>query len=185
MTHSTGQKLRGLITASLVAWLGSFCLMFLVPQLEYMLVSPLLGREYNWDIHPQTFMSWVSISIVIGLPLAVIVTFVLGFPLWKITERGRQLGYTKALMMGSIAGAIIGFVPTVVLQLITLLSTSVNDNFSSGTWTYGYRLSRDGLLTSLGWALAAKNAFYTVMLGGLTGIVARCIAGPPQRGGEA
>lgn len=183
MRHSTRQKLFGLFITSLVAWLGSFCILFLVPQLEFMLTAPLLGREYSWDIHPQAMRTWVYLSAIIGLPIAIIVTIVIGFPLWKISEESGDLSFSRAIYVGAVAGTIVGAAPLLLGQLLATYSGLFEDGSYSRTWMYGYKLSVNGRLSPLGWALAIKDVLYTILLGMVCGGVCRWVAGRPRENG--
>ena len=149
------QKLKGLVIVSGVACFGSIAILMLVPVLLDWVQTGSFQAAIRSGFNAETFMGWLVIGFIFGMPVAMLVSFVLGFPIWGIYERlDPSASYRGAIWAGAAAGGVI-----VIFEFLGwVISTS-----QTGAW------------------FAALTSFaLTIALATLCGAVARWVAGPPR-----
>lgn len=159
---TTLQKVRGLLVASVVAWLLSLAAMFASAALFEALKQAMAGgAPAIGELEDAT--GWTLMGAVyLGLPAAIVVVLAVGFPAMRHAEKTGATGIRDAVVTGLIAGAIIG--AAVALGVVLM-----------------QRPTEDGsLLKPLEWAKLALDLAATLATGFLTGLSARLAAGRPQ-----
>jgi hypothetical protein len=156
------QKVRGLLVASVVAWLLSLAAMFasaaLFEAIKHAMSdgAPVLGELE--DATGWTLMG----AVYLGLPAAMVVVLAVGFPAMRHAEKTGATAIRDAVVTGLIAGAIIG--AAVALGVVLM-----------------QRPQADGsLLKPLEWAKLGVDFAATLATGFLTGLSARLAAGRPR-----
>ncbi len=83
-----------------------------------------------------------------------------------------------AVALRAIVGATIGDCSFLTLKLIMGLAVYLNPNSSSGSWRWGYQVTKDGLPTLFGWLFELLNLLYFTLAGLAGGLAARWAALP-------
>jgi len=156
------QKVRGLLVASVVAWLLSLAAMYGSAQLFALAEKAVLGSEPGiGDL--DNAIGWTLMGAVyLGLPAAIVVVLVFGFPVMNHAEKTGSTTFRDAAISGLIAGAIIG--AAVALGVVLMQRPDANG----------------ALLRSLEWAKLGADFLATMATGLLTGVSARLAAGRPK-----
>jgi hypothetical protein len=171
---------RGLAIAAVAAWalswltdVGGFALLACA--------GPLFGRPVELPIDQLAGFTWMY--VIVGLPVALVLCLALGWPLWIALERRGVRGARNA----ALTGAAFGLSLALVVQGVGLFygaQIALDENASSETSIYGYRIIRDGLPTALGWVFNALDTLVTASIGAVAGLTAWRFAqrptAPPQ-----
>lgn len=172
MTESSGnvaivrftaiQKVRGLLVASVVAWLLSLAAMYGSAQLFAFAESMILGGQPRMaDL--DNAIGWTLMGAVyLGLPAAIVVVLVFGFPVMNHAEKTGATTFRAAAISGLVAGAIIG--AAVALGVVMMQRPD-----ASGA-----------LLNPLEWAKLGVDFLATMATGLFTGLSARLASGRPK-----
>jgi hypothetical protein len=124
----------------------------------------------------QQAIMWLPIMAIIGLPIAFLVTWLVGRPILKRIMR-RQVGWLLAASGGGLISAIIAVISIVIGQLNGLRAyNDPNFDFNIGA---GANLSEsDGILTLYGWKLLAQDTMIFILMGSAIGVIIRTVIGP-------
>lgn len=172
MTESSGnsaivrftpiQKVRGLLVASAVAWLLSLAAMYGSAQLFALAEKTALGPEPRiGDL--DNAIGWTLMGAVyLGLPAAIVVVLVFGFPVMSHAEKTGATTFRDAAISGLVAGAIIG--AAVALGVVLMQRPDANG----------------ALLKPIEWAKLGVDFLATMATGLLTGVSARLASGRPK-----
>ena len=167
---STGRMLLGLAAAA-VAGLCSYVVLELgVTVLRLVVATVAFGHEWK---EPQVF-STATFYLFFGLPVALILSVAIGFPVWKQADSRPLRSPRDASKIGAVVGAGIGIL-FVLLDFLSGLRTYFGPG-SFDSYTYGYRVTRDGLPTLLGWLFQVLSVLYFTIAGAIGGLAARWVA---------
>jgi cation transport ATPase len=155
----------GLLAAALVAWATIVAKTLLPPVL---LVLTQSGAPYAANVLGQLPVMLMLLALY-GLPLAVVVTFLFGWPMWWIAEERGLRTRRHGMSLGAIAGVAIAFV-SLALQFATLGNTaSRGDSFGNSV--------QDGQFTLYGWLLVFVDSLVIVGAAMLAGYTAWRVSG--------
>ena len=161
----------GLAVAA-VAGLVSYIVLSLGSEvLQGAVVTFAFGRK--WQSPP---LGIVILYLSFGLPIALVLSLTVGFPIWKRAEARSDRSRRSALIMGATTAAVIGLLLT-FLNLLAGLPYYLTDS-TYNEYFHGYQVSKDGLPTLLGWFFVLLNFIYLAVAGSIGGLTARCIALP-------
>jgi hypothetical protein len=159
---TTVQKVRGLLVASVVAWLLSLAAMFasaaLFEAIEHAMAGGVPAIGELEDATGWTLMG----AVYLGLPAAMVVVLAVGFPAMRHAEKTGATSIRDAALTGLIAGAIIG--AAVALGVVLMQHPQADGS----------------LLKPLEWAKLGVDFAATLATGFLTGLSARLAAGRPK-----
>jgi hypothetical protein len=163
------RKTWALLTAGLAAWtlttvvdLGpAFGAWFAKSFLDYKGYVP----EFSQGIF------WLSAYAVVGLPIALLVSFAVGAPVWDRAEAEGRTRKRDAVWAGARAGLIVGLVSLAFTGFMAL-KTALDDNTSFNSYWWGRATVLDGVPTLLGSMLELAELFVTVGTGALAGLSA-------------
>jgi hypothetical protein len=164
------QMVLGLVSAGVVAWtLSVFCDLWW-PAIEAVFRRDFLG--YTGHV-PDAAWLWTGTKIyaVFGLPIAVMVCFIFGYPMWRRMDRLGLRSTHHAIRAGADAGIIIGLI-AILFQLLMGLLTALDDGSSVNSTSYGQRVIVDGLRTEFGYLLLLVDFVSTVAIGAAAGVAA-------------
>ena len=150
-------------------------------QLRWALIfSALLGwagvtvaalGSFDWN----RFMGLLPFAAVIGLPIALLLTAVVGGPvLDRVTQN--PVTWPRAAIGGALTAAVIAAISMVVGRFLGLMQ-SLDDNSYSRIGFGENTIAVDGLLTAYGWQLLALRTICFVAFGSAVGLVVRLIIG--------
>jgi hypothetical protein len=124
----------------------------------------------------QQAIMWLPIMAVIGLPIAFLVTWVVGRPILKRITR-RPVGWFAAAAGAGAIAVIIAAISIVIGRLNGLMAYYDDGfHFSIGA---GENLSEeDGILTLYGWKLLAQDTMIFILMGSAIGVIIRAVIGP-------
>jgi ABC-type amino acid transport system permease subunit len=156
--------LLGLLAAA-IAGLVTYVAIILTAQfLEFSVAALAFNKEWE-DLRVYQTLQLYG---VFGLPLSLILSVVVGLPVWEHAE-ARQLRTSRdAVAWGAIVGAIIGLLFLALEFLMGLrIYFDVDSSFNSYRW---------GL--QLGWVLELLDVLYVALAGAVAGLAARWAALP-------
>jgi hypothetical protein len=160
---------RGLLIAAVVAWALTLLTDF-GAALATLLAAPLFGQSIPVEQTPAfAWFAWYY--LILGLPVALTVCLVFGWPLWALLDRRGVRGSASALRTGAMFGFIVGLIANGV-PLIYGLETALDENATYESSSYGFQLIKDGLPTALGWLFTALDVAVTAGVGAIAGLTA-------------
>jgi ABC-type amino acid transport system permease subunit len=165
--------LLGLLAAA-IAGLVTYVAIILTAQfLEFSVAALAFNKEWE-DLRVYQTLQLYG---VFGLPLSLILSVVVGLPVWEHAE-ARQLRTSRdAVAWGAIVGAIIGLLFLALEFLMGLrIYFDVDSSFNSYRW--GHQVNQDGMPTLLGWVLELLDVLYVALAGAVAGLAARWAALP-------
>ena len=170
------RKLLGLLAAALLAWTAVVAATFGMALLEEVLFATTRGEAPA----PRAMLnlSLLRAYALVGLPVAVVVTFAVGLPLWYLAEALGWRSRGAAIRLGAAAGLLIAGVPF-ILNVIQGWRISEDENFSFNTYRWGFATTLDGWPTTLGWVLGLGDLVQMAALGAAAGFAARWVAMRP------
>ena len=123
------------------------------------------------------FVGLLPFAAIIGLPLAYLVTWLVGGPILRRLMR-RPVGWMQAAAWGA-------FIATFFAALSIVIGR-LNGYRMSRDPTFDFWTARevDGILTSYGWLLLAQNTAIFIALGAATGLAVRAVIGPGKTSGQ-
>jgi hypothetical protein len=113
---------------------------------------------------------------IVGIPLALVVCFAIGFLAWRFAEKRGLTTRIDAIKVGAGVAFIVGTLG-IALGLLASLPTALSEGSTFNSWSWGRQVIRDGLPTPLGWAFQAVDLLVTVGVGSLAGLAAWWAAG--------
>lgn len=115
----------------------------------------------------------------IGLPVAFLSVWLIGGPIIR-RIMARPVGWPRAALGGASVATVLAVISIVIGRLNGLrISYDPTFNFRLG---YGdYLREVDGILTSYGWLLLARNTVFFIALGACVGLLVRVVIGPGRR----
>ena len=158
-----GRILLGLTAAALIGWFV-FTLGIVMP----MAVQGFADQDPYISL---TVRNTVLLMGLFGIPIALLLSLLVGFPLWKLAERRGFHLPKHGLLWGAMAGAIISLVLTgytVLSGLPTYFDPNAGYDYADGTGL----IVRDGLLTVRGWLLEGRRLLVMSAVGALAGFFA-------------
>jgi hypothetical protein len=167
-TLSNRQMAFGIFVAALIAWLLTVASDIWLPAGEAIFRKNFLG--YRGRI-PELAQLWsiTTLYAVFGIPIALVVSFAVGFPVWRYMDAKGLRSSGDAIRAGALAGLIISLV-SIALSLLSGLATAADDNSSFSSWTYGQQVIDDGLPTTFGWLMKFLSAVTTIVIGAAAGL---------------
>lgn len=159
----TRRVLQGLCAAALTAW-GLLVVYTLVPDIV---------AELKWEggarvDNLQQALASLTLLAIFGIPIAVIATIFLGYPMWRIAEVKGFNTRRDGLLWGVLCGSIISMFATAV----TVLSASPGTSYGGSEGDF----MTDGHLTTLGWVSQFESLVIFALLGACSGFVAVWVA---------
>lgn len=151
------QKVRGLLVASVVAWLLSLAAMYGSSQAFEIVERGMAGGEPRL-VPLDSAIGWtLAGALNLGLPAALVIVLAFGFPGMSHAERTGAAGFRDAAVFGVIVGAIVG----VVVAIFVATTNRYN-------------------AAPLEWAKLGVDVLLTMVTGLATGLSARLAAGRPK-----
>lgn len=172
------QKAVGLVVASLVGWLLITSQALGWPFVELSVANTFFGKDADLPSWGQT-ARWMYLYAILGLPIALIVCFAVGWPMWILAEKKVFRSLSDAAELGARVGFIIG-AGGIVLGFLLGLQITLDDQWSFDRFRWGYQVTRDGLPTLLGLALQLLGLLWTALVGAASGFFARLAVGAPR-----
>lgn len=184
MTASPGSKFTGLLAASFVAWTLT-TLFDVAPIVLGAVGERIMGVQDLTPLDPVQLRNIVSLYAFFGLPIAVVFVPLVGYPIWKRTERRGQTNLRDAFWAGALVGLLLGFAIAGYI-FVYGLQTMANPNASFDSWTYGHQTMDDGMPTILGWSFQLLDVVFTGVTGAVAGLTAWTVAATmnPRRNPE-
>lgn len=176
---SKKQKILGLSSAALVGWALITLIDIGWPSVDQILFMWIFDRTPRHQTPWETFRTGILIYAAFGIPIAIIGSFVIGYPIWRCAERRGFSSYVDSMKLGALTALILGGAG-VIIGVCLGLSIALDPNASSSTFWWGFETSRDGLPTLLGWLFTMFDMISTVLVGLVAGGVARFAAGAPR-----
>lgn len=167
-TLSSRQMAVGIFVAALIAWLLTVATDIWLPVGEAIFRKNVLG--YRGRI-PELAQLWgiTTLYAVFGIPIALVVSFAVGFPVWRYMDAKGLRSSGDAIRAGAFAGLIISLV-SIALSLLLGLATAADDNSSFSSWAYGQQVIDDGLPTTFGWLMKFLSVVTTIVIGAAAGL---------------
>jgi hypothetical protein len=147
-------------------------------------LSALLGwAAVTIAIYPGTsFLGILPFAAVIGLPIAFLLTFLVGGPvLRRLTQA--PVGWRQAGIAGARIAALIAAVSIVVgrfLGWVQWMDPSRHSQLGGGDFV----VEVDGILTAYGWYLLGLRTVLFIALGAAIGLAVRLVIGPGRAAEE-
>lgn len=166
--HAQPNMLRGLLAAGLIAWLVTFAI-----DLGGVAVGIFAAPIFNQDIEFWQFRSFPTMAMIyaiVGIPIALVVTGAIGWPLWLVLNSRGHAGYRNAAFSGALVGAAIAFFELAATYIYG--QQLAHDPAFTEDSTYGFLIQRDGIQTALGWTMLGVRAAGTVLTGAAAGAAA-------------
>lgn len=151
------QKVRGLLVASVVAWLLSLAAMYGSSQFFEIIEQTMAGGQPRLAGLDNAIGWTLTGALYLGMPAALVIVLAFGFPGMSHAERTGATGFRDAAVFGVIVGAIVGVVVAI------FVATTNRYDFPPLEWT---KLGVDVILT--------------MATGLVTGLSARLAAGRPK-----
>lgn len=155
-------RARGLLAAALAAWTFLVVVATAVPLLATGIQSLVTSQEAIWPTFHEIFGPFPLLAA-LGLPISLIVCFVVGYPVWRLANARGLSTRRAAIAVGAIVGAVLYLLVAVYGHIAVYMGGS-NVSYSQG----GILLTRDSLPTFQG---ILFNLFLTVFYAA-TGAVA-------------
>ena len=116
-----------------------------------------------------------------GVPVAIIATLVIGFPVWKLIERRGGATNRRVVVGGMVGGAVISALFT-AYGVANGLSDYLDPTSLGSTGNGHGTISYNGLLTPLGWFYEGKRLLVFAAIGAVAGWCAyRCALAAERR----
>jgi hypothetical protein len=163
----------GLVAAAVVG-LGAYFLVTTGEMYAEITVAQLaFGKD---DLPPRLseVLDFLSGYALLGLPISILFCLVVGIPVWKHAESQPLRSRRHAMLLGALAGGIIGILFLMLGLILALGNSGYNE------WHWGYQVTRDGWPTLLGWFLQLLNVVYFAIAGVFGGLAARAVAVPKR-----
>jgi hypothetical protein len=160
----------GLIVAALFGWFGNTAIDFGVPQLELWL-SRVNGAKDSALPSVEQLKSILSLYAIVGIPFAIAVTLLVGFPMWRGMEARGQTSMNDCVKVGAKAGFgiwLVGF----VFSLIFGIGAAIDPNSSYGHSQWGLETVVDGVPTLFGLFLQSLRSVSCTLIGAVSGYLA-------------
>jgi hypothetical protein len=176
--RSNWKVMLGLTAAALFGWFGNTAIDLGVPQLELWL-SHVAGDKDSALSSIEQFKSILSLYAIVGIPLAIAVTLLVGFPIWRSMEARGQTSENECVKAGAKAGFgiwLVGF----VVSMIYGIGTAIDPNSSYGSSQWGLEIVVDGLPTLFGLLLQILRAVSCALIGAASGYLAWRVTMQPK-----
>ncbi|MBN9004243.1 MAG: hypothetical protein J0H40_02405 [Rhizobiales bacterium] len=155
-------RARGLFAAALAAWTFFVILATAVPLIAIGVRSLVTHQDALWPTSHEMFGAF-PLMAAIGLPISLMVCFVVGYPIWRFASARGLATRRAAIVIGTIVGAVL-YLAVAVYGHIAVYMGDSNFSYSQG----GVLLTKDNLPTFQG---ILFNLFLTVFYAA-TGAVA-------------
>lgn len=159
-------RMRGLIVASLVVWASFVVIAMAVPLLYIAASSLAVGERPLWPSAREIFGGFYLFAVV-GVPLSLIVCFVVGYPTWRFASARGLTRRRDAIKIGALVGAGLFLVFTTAAQISTYMSDSTY-SFTRG----GITLTKDNLPTVQGLLFELFLVPFYAVIGAVAGLAA-------------
>lgn len=169
---STRRMRLGLAAAAVAGLISYIVLLLAFNVLEASVATLAFGRRWE-DLR---ILGPAMLYLIFGLPIALLLSFAVGLPIWKRSEARAFRSRRSAWILGASTGAVIGLLLAFIGLLLGL--GIYFDDSSYNEYHYGYQVSRDGLPTVLGWIFELLNVIQLAVAGSIGGLTARWIALP-------
>lgn len=164
------RKNRALLAAGFVAWtLTTVAELGPAFGVAWFAESFLAYKGYVPPLSQGVF--WLSAFTIVGLPIALLVSFAVGSPAWDRAEAQGRTRKRDAIWAGARAGLILGLISLAFTGLIGL-KTALDNNSSFNSYWFGYPTVLDGVPTVFGSILELGELVVTVGMGALAGLTA-------------
>lgn len=171
---STSDKIRGLLAAAFVGWFFILISDVYFSVLETHIFNFITGKNSHVMSFSQ-LLSWTFLYSVIGIPIACVVSILVGLPVWIFLEGKGFKTQVHAMKAGAFTAFIIGFID-LVLRFLNGLRISHDDSSYHGAFKWGFRTLDDGMLTLFGWFFETLDLSLNIIIGVIAGIFAFKVA---------
>lgn len=169
-TVNNPHRARGLLAAALAAWAFFMILATALPLLANG-ISSLTRDDVSWPSAREIFGP-VGFAAAIGLPVALVICFAVGYPAWKFASAWGLTTRWDAIKIGAIVGAALYVLIALSLHVLVYLDGS-SVSYSQG----GVLLTKDNLPTSQGIAFDLFLTLFYAADGAVAGLAAWLVGG--------
>ena len=162
-------RARGLLAASLAAWGFFMILATALPLLANAIAS--LSRDVVWPSAREVLGPVVFLAA-IGLPIALLICFAVGYPAWKFASTHGLTTRWDAIRIGAIVGAVLYVLVAMSLHILVYLNAS-SVSYSQG----GILLTKDSLPTLQGIVFDLFLTLFYAADGAVAGLAAWLVGG--------
>jgi hypothetical protein len=142
------RKTRALLAAGFVAWT-----LTTVAELGPAFGVPWFAKSFldykDYVPHISQGVWWLSVYAIVGLPIALLVSFAVGTPAWDRAEAQGRTRKRDAIGVGARAGLIVGFISLAFTGFMAL-KMALDDYTSFNSYWWGRATVLDGVPTLLG-----------------------------------
>jgi|GEM_PF-5896962 len=157
--------------------------------------GPYSPRQFLLALAMSAFFGWIGVTVavlgvsdwnrffgllpfaaVIGLPIAFLLTGIVGGPVLRRATQ-RSVTWFSAALGGAKAAAIIAAISIVIGRSLGYLQ-SLDDGSYSRIGGGENTIEMDGILTAYGWQLLAIRTVYFIVFGAAVGLLIRLVIGP-------
>jgi len=139
------RRMRGLLAATLAAWAFFMVAATVIPLLASAVWSFATGQSLLWPSFEEIF-GYFGLAAKIGLPIALIVCFAVGYPAWKFASSRGLTTRRDAIKIGAIAGGALYLLLSMSAHIMVYMSSGSNFSYAQG----GVILTKDNLPTFQG-----------------------------------
>ena len=160
--YSQKQHFWALILSALLGWAG--------------VAAAIIG---GGDL--DRFLGLLPFAAVIGLPIAFLLTFLVGGPVLRRLML-QPVGWLRAATGGAYIAAIIAVISVLIGRFVGLVQSRDSSSYSR-IGGADNPVEIDGILTLHGWLLLGHRTLIFIAFGATVGLVIRAVIGPGRRPG--
>jgi hypothetical protein len=160
------QRARGLLAAALAAWTFVVVVATAVPLIAIGVQSLVMRQDAIWPTSHEMFGAFPLLAA-IGLPISLIVCFVVGYPVWRFASARGLATRRAALAVGTIVGAVL-YLAVAAYGHIAVYMGDSNFSYSQG----GVLLTKDSLPTFQGILFNLFLTIFYAAAGAVAGLAA-------------
>ena len=160
--------LLGLVAAAIAGLIAYIGIILATQFLEFSVATLAFDKEWGDPQVSQIMLLYGTF----GLPVSLILSIVVGLPMWEYAEARQLRASRHAVALGAVVGAIIGLL-FAAFTFIAGLPTYLDNYSSFNSYRWGYQVTRDGIPTLLGWLLELVDVLYLSVAGAAASLAAR------------